>query len=60
VREDVLEADEALCEPVELVHGGVDAVEIRAMGRDLLAVGDDEEEPSVNLKGLPVRRSHRL
>lgn len=30
VCEDVLEADEGLCEGVEFVHGGVDGVETRA------------------------------
>lgn len=60
VCEDVLEADEGLGERVEFVHGGVDAVETRAALRHLLTVGDGEEEPAVDLKRLPVGRSHRL
>ena len=60
VCEDVLEADEGLCEGVELVHGGVDGVETRAAVWNLLTVGDGKKEPAVDLKCLPVRRSHRL
>lgn len=58
--EDVLEGDEGLSQGVEFVHGGVDAVETRPLIRNLLTVGDGEEEPAVNVKRLPVRRSHRL
>lgn len=58
--EDVLEGDEGLSERVEFIHGGVDAVETWTSSRNLLTVGDSEEEPAVNLKHLPVRRSHRL
>ncbi len=60
VCEDVLEADEGLCECVQFVHGGVDAVETRAVVWNLLTVGDDKEEPAIDLKRLPVRRSNRL
>lgn len=60
VCEDVLEADEGLCEGVEFVHGGVDGVETRAAVWNLLTVGDGEKEPAIDLKCLPVRRSHRL
>lgn len=60
VCEDVLEADEGLCEGAELVHGGVDAVGTRVAVWNLLTVGDGEEKPTVDLKRLPVGRSHRL
>lgn len=58
--EDVLEADEGPCERVEFVHGGVDAVETRTAAQNLLTVGDGQKEPAVDLKRLPVCRSHRL
>lgn len=60
MREDVLEADEGLRDRVEFVHSGVDAVETRAVVWNLLTVGDGQKEPAVDLKRLPVRRSHRL
>lgn len=58
--EDVLEADEGLCERVQFVHGGVDAVDTRPTIRDPLTVGDGEEKPAVDLKRLPVCRSNCL
>lgn len=58
--QEVLEADEGLCDVVEFIHGGVDAVETGPMIPDLLTVGHSHEDPAINLERLPVCRSHRL
>lgn len=58
--EDVLEANEGPGDRIEFVHGGIDAVETWPALRDLLTVGDREEEPAVDLERLPVCRPHRL
>lgn len=60
VSEDLLEADKGLGQWVELVHCGVETVQTLARVCKLVAVGDHEEEPAVNLERLPVCGSHCL
>lgn len=60
VCEDVLEGDEGPRKHVELIHGGVDAVQTWAAVWHFLTVGDDEKKPAVDLKRLPVGGSHSL
>lgn len=60
VSEDVLEGDKGLCQDVEFIDSWVDAVKTRAMIGNPLTICHNKEESSIDLKRLPVCRSHCL